>query len=153
MGTTEGSTSYGDERVPDSLRPDDLARDGLVIGFAGTAAERAVLGEASAGGQTDVSGATRIALGRIDAGLTDESAPVDLEQLGRNVAETLKTDVARDLADQLIAARDRARSIVAANTDAIVRLADVLETAGELTGVALTEAIARAGFTSVAREA
>ena len=141
MGMSEGSTSYGDERVPEALRPDDIARDALVIAFAGSAAEQALLGEATAGGASDVSGATALALGRIGAGLTDELTPVDLDHLGRNVAEALKTELAVDIADQLTAARERARSIVAANVEPIRRFADLLETAGELTGEALAAAI------------
>lgn len=146
MGVVEGSTSYGDERVPDALRPDDMARDGLVIAFAGTAAERQLLGEASAGGASDVSSATYAALRRIGAGLTDASTPVDFEHLGRNVAESLKTELAVDLAGQLSTARDRARSIVATNVVPISRFASQLEAAGELTGDSLGRAIADAGF-------
>ena len=146
MGVTEGSTSYGDERVPEAMRPDDVARDALVIAFAGTAAEQAVLGEAAAGGASDVSGATQLGLQRIGAGLTDGFTPIDLDHLGRNVAEALKTELAVDLANQLTAARERARSIVAANREAIAAFAADLEVAGELTGEALAAAIAGARF-------
>lgn len=146
LGVSEGSTSYGDERIPDSLRPDDVARDALVIAFAGTAAERALLGEASSGGESDVSGATQLALRRAAAGLTDAPAPIDLDPLGRNVAESLKGELAADLGDQLATARELARSIVGRNRAAIGRFADALEAAGELTGEALAAAIADAGF-------
>lgn len=146
IGVAEGSTSYGDERIPDSMRPDDIARDALLIAFAGTAAERALLGEASTGGESDVSGATQLGLRRISAGLTDASTPMDLDHLGRNVAEGLKGELALDLAGQLRVARDRARAIVGANRDAIAAFAADLEAAGELTGEALAVAIASAQF-------
>ncbi len=145
-GAAGGSTSFGDERVPATMRPDRIARHGLVIAYAGIEAERLLLGDTSAGGESDVTGATAIALRRISAGLADGCLPVDLNQLGRNVADSLKDELAASLSAQLESARDRAQAIVAANRDAIARFADALEAAGELTGEALADAIAQARF-------
>ena len=146
VGTTDGRTAFGDERLSRAMRPDDEQRDALVVAYAGIAAERAVLGEAASGGSSDVATATEIALERVQAGLTDRATPIDLDQLARNVAETLKAEWAVDLADQVLAARERAIAIVVANVEPIRRFADRLESARELTGEALVSAIAEAGF-------
>ena len=146
LGMIEGVTSYGDERVPVHLRPDGEHRDALVVALAGSAAEEALLGEASLGGRNDVTRATEVALERAGVGLAGHATPLALDQLERNVAETLKEDLADALVSQIETARERARAIVAANVDAIARFAAVLEAAGELTGEALAEAIAEAGF-------
>jgi cell division protease FtsH len=146
IGTTDGHTSFGDERLSRAMRPDDEVRDALVIAFAGIAAERAVLGDPASGGASDVAAATTIALERIRAGLTDEATPLDLEQLEGDVAEALKTEWAVDLANQVMAARERAVAIVEASVEPLRRFAGLLEAAGELTGEALAEAIEGAGF-------
>lgn len=151
LGLTEGSTSYGDERVPDALRGDRLARNGLVIGLAGTEAERAVLGDASAGGASDVMGATQIAVQRVASGLSD-SVPTDLSCLGLNVSEELKRALGSDVSGQMARARDRAREIVGASAAAIAAFAERLEVAGDLTGDELREAIAAAGFAAAGGE-
>ena len=151
LGVIEGVTSYGDERVPAHLRPDDEHRDALVVALAGIAAEEALLGEASLGGRNDVGRATEVALERAGVGLAGHATPLALDRLERNVAEALKEDLADALVCQLEDARERACAIVAANVDAIARFAAVLDAAGELTGDALADAIAEAGF--VAAEA
>jgi ATP-dependent Zn protease len=146
LGPSEGETAYGREGIPRWQRPDGETRDGLVVAFGGIAAELALLGEGSPGGASDVAGATTAALERIGAGLTEDPAPLDLDQLGKNVAESVKASLARALVEQVRAARDRAIAIVAANVEPIRRFAAVLEAAGELTGDALQAAIAEAGF-------
>lgn len=146
LGTTEGETSYGDERLPAWLRPDDETRDSLVVAYAGIAAEVAVLGAATEGGHSDVSDATTKALARITAGLTDDPAPLDLEPLGTNVSEAIKAAVGVALTDQLRAARERAIAIVGQNVEPIRGFAAALDAAGELTGEALRRAIEDAGF-------
>ena len=93
-----------------------------------------------------MSSATQTALGRISAGLTDDPAPLDLDWLGTNVAASLKEALAGALVAPLAAARARAIAIVGANLEPIRRFAATLEAAGELTGEALGNAIADAGF-------
>jgi ATP-dependent Zn protease len=146
LGVNEGRTSVSDESVPDAMRPDDERRDAMTVAFGGIAAERAVLGEGSTGGTSDVSRASAIGLERIAAGLSDETTPIDLDLLGRNVSEGLKDELAADLAAQLEAARGIAAAIVGVNVDAIGRFAAILEVAGELTGDALAAAVQEARF-------
>lgn len=153
LGVVDGETAFGDDQVPQAMRPDDENRDALIVSFGGIAAERATLGEAASGGGSDVSAATTIALERVGAGLSDEVTPIDLDQLERNVAEALKTELAVDLANQVEVARARATAIVAANVEPIRRFAAILETAGELTGDALQVAIADVAFVPVPEEA
>ena len=141
-----GSTAYGDESVSRSERPDDETRDSLTVAFAGGAAEVACLGEGTLGAHSDVSSATETALARIGAGLTDDPAPMDLDWLDKNVAESLKEARAGALVVQLAAARAQAIAIVEANVEAIRRFADILQVAGELSGDALRQAIDDAGF-------
>ena len=153
LGTNHGETDYGREGIPRWQRPDDETRDGIVVAFGGIAAETALLGEGSRGGTSDVSHGTAAALERIGAGLTDDPAPLDLEDLGTNVAESVKEALARALVEQVRGARERAIAIVAANVASIRRFAAVLEAAGELTGDALQAAIAEAGFVRAERSA
>jgi cell division protease FtsH len=146
LGPLGGATAYGDETVPLAGRPDDETRDSLAVNFGGIAAEMAALSEGTSGGSSDVSSATQTALGRISAGLTDDPAPLDLDWLDKNVAASLKEALAGALVAPLAAARARAIAIVGANLEPIRRFAATLEAAGELTGEALEDAIADAGF-------
>lgn len=146
LGPLGGSTAHGDETVLLAGRPDDETRDSLAVSFGGIAAEVAVLSEGTLGGGSDVSSATETALKRISAGLTDDPAPLDLDWIGRNVADSLKEALAGALVAPLAAARARAIAIVGANVEAIRRFAATLEAAGELTGETLQSAIADAGF-------
>lgn len=142
----DGATSFGDEAVPLSQRPDDEARDALTVCFGGLASEIACLTEGSNGALGDIQSASELALSRIRSGVTEEPAPVDLYCLQGNVAESLKEAYAKDLQSQLASARLLAIAIVAANVEGILRFAATLEAAGELTGEALQRAIADAGF-------
>jgi len=146
LAVVDGHTAFGQEDIPRAMRPDDENRDALIAAFGGIAAERAILGEASSAGGSDVSTATAIALERVNAGLSDDGCAIDLAQLDRNVAQSLKADLAADLVSQIATARTIATAAVAANIDAIKRFALSLEEAGELTGEALSVAIDEAGF-------
>jgi cell division protease FtsH len=148
LATAFGTTITGDETFSRQYRPDDEIRDGLAIDFGGIAAEAAILGEGSLGGQSDISGATQTALARIAGGLTDERSPLDLDHLGKNVAESLKEAVAAGIAAPIAEARQRAIAIVAANQGAILLFAGALEAAGEMTGQQLISAVEDAGFKS-----
>ena len=105
-------------------RPDDEVRDAQVVGFGGMAAEVALLGEGSLGGRGDVSSATETALARIAAGLADDHVAIDLDWLGRNVADSLKESQASALVAQLAAARVIAIAIVRANVEPIRRFCE-----------------------------
>jgi ATP-dependent Zn protease len=109
LGPLGGATAYGDETVPLTGRPDDETRDSLAVSFGGIAAEMAVLSEGTLGGSSDVSSATQTALGRISAGLTDDPAPLDLDWLGTNVADSLKEALAGALVARSPGPRGRAR--------------------------------------------
>lgn len=97
----DGATSFGDEAVPVSQRPDDEARDALTVCFGGLASEIACLTEGSNGALGDIQSASELALSRIRSGVTEEPAPVDLYCLQGNVAESLKEAYAKDLETQL----------------------------------------------------
>ena len=146
IGTDGGATAFGKEGMQSTHRPDDEVRDAQVVGFGGMAAEVALLGEGSLGGRSDVSSATETALARIAAGLADDHVAIDLDWLGRNVADSLKESQASALVAQLAAARVIAIAIVRANVEPIRRFASLLEAAGELSGAALRSAVDEAGF-------
>ena len=153
LDASGGRTNLGSEDVHDADRPDDELRDSLVVAFAGTAGEAAVLGDPTLGGVTDVSLATGLAIQRLTAGFDLHHPPIDLDHLGRNVPESLKASLGDQTAETLGGARETARRIVAANVDAIVAFATALDRAGELTGDELTAAIEAAGFQSPPSEA
>jgi cell division protease FtsH len=146
LAATFGATATGDEAIDVLHQPDDEIRDQLAISFGGIAAEIAILGQGSLGGRSDVSQTTLTALGRIAAGLADDRAPLDLDHLGRNVADSLKEALAAAIADPIAEARARAFAIVALNHEPIRTFAAALEAAGELTGDELRSAIDDAGF-------
>jgi hypothetical protein len=75
-----------------------------------------------------------MALGRIVSGATGSPAPVDLDHLGVNVAESVKQALADALVDQITVARQRALEIVLANLEACRRFADRVSEVGELAG-------------------
>lgn len=145
IGPLGGHTNIGDEDEVLRLRADDEEADALVVAFGGIAGELA-LGVGSTGGRSDVSDATRIALGRMASGATADPAPLDLDHLGVNVAESVKQALADGLVDQISVARGRALEIVYANLEACRRFSERLADAGELAGAELTQAIADAGF-------
>ena len=146
IGQNGGTTEFGDEDVEAPFRPDDENRDALAVAFGGISAERALLGEATLLGRSDVSKLTDLALDRIIAGVTDEPAPLDLSLLDPNVAESLKEARAGAIVVPILAARALASAIVARNTTSIDTFAKTLEAAGELTGDELREALAEARF-------
>jgi len=146
IGADGGATAFGKEGTSNAWRPDDEIRDAHAVNFGGIAAEIALLSEGSLAGRSDASGATNDALDRMTAGLVGNLVPVDLGYLGMNVADSLKDAYAEALVEQLRAARVLAIEIVAANVEPIRRFAMVLESAGELSGDALHDAIAGAGF-------
>lgn len=147
IGADGGATAFGKEGVLNAERPDDEVRDAQVVGYGGMAAEIELLGEGSLGGRTDVSSATETALARIAAGLTDDAVAIDLDWLGRNVADSLKESHANALVAQLTAARIIAIAVVRANIEPIRRFSVLLEAAGELSGAALRRAVDEAAFT------
>lgn len=153
IGPLGGRSSLGNEEERQGDRSDDETRDLLVAGYGGIAAEVAVLGEGSSAATSDISEMTGLALERIAGGLTGDDVPLDLDRLGRNVAESLKVRLAAELVDQIASARSRAIEIVQANIEPIRSFAASLNEAGELTGAALADAIEVAGFHGVAGDA
>lgn len=149
LGSIGGATTTGDESADGRMQPDDEVRDGLAIAFGGVAAEIAILGEGTFGGRSDVSEATGLAMARVSSGLTGAPAPLELDHLGHNVAESLKEALAEAIAAPIADARTRAMAIVAANHEPIRRFAATLEAAGEMTGDRLRVAIDDAAFVSL----
>jgi cell division protease FtsH len=144
-----GATTSGDEDRLEIDQPDDEIVDLIAIKFGGIAAEEALLGFAGLGGEGDISSATGLAFRRYAAGLTGDPAPMDDEQFGDNPPESV-LEAAAEAARQAIGpARQRAVAIVAANVEAIARLAEVIEREGELAGSQLQASISGAGFVPV----
>jgi cell division protease FtsH len=143
---TGGSTATGDEDRAEIDHPDDEVLDLITTKFGGIAAEAALLGFAGLGGEGDVSSATHLALRRYGAGLTSDPAPMDDESFGDQPPESVLEAAAEAVRQAVELARRRAIAIVAANTEAIARLATVVEREGELVGGQLRISIEEAGF-------
>jgi cell division protease FtsH len=140
-----GKTSIGDEDRQKIDEPDDEILDLIATKFGGIAAEQALLGSAAFGGEEDVSSATGIALSRYDAGLSSDPAPVDGELFG-DPPDSVREAAAVAVRKAIEPARRQAIAIVAANVEAIARLAEVIEREGELAGALLQGSIDAAGF-------
>lgn len=147
-----GETRYGVEGEA-AVRADDEVRAGLVVAFAGLAAERAILGEPTLAARGDVEGATATALERLGAGVEPAFPPLALDVLDRTASEALKAQAGSVLARTLEEARAEAARLVGAALAAIECFAAALEEAGELTGRDLAAAIAAAGFPGPGGEA
>jgi ATP-dependent Zn proteases len=145
---TGGATLTGDEDRAEIDQPDDEVLDLIATKFGGIAAEAALLGFAGLGGQGDVSSATHLAMKRYGAGLTGDPAPMDDESFGDQPPESVLEAAAEAVRQAIELARRRAIEIVAANIEAISRLAEVIEREGELVGSQLRTCIQEAGFSA-----
>jgi cell division protease FtsH len=145
IGRHGGETVIGEEER-DVTTEGELIND-LIITFAGLAAERAILGDASAGSQHDMRAATEIAIRRIESGLGQLALPIDINQLDPVLPPRLVAAFGRDLEAQFTAVRGRAEELVAEHAAVIERFAVQLADIGELDGDALRDALAEAGFT------
>ncbi|HYK95252.1 MAG TPA: AAA family ATPase [Candidatus Dormibacteraeota bacterium] len=140
-----GATSIGDEDRQKIDQPDDEMLDLIATKFGGIAAEQALLGSAGFGGEEDVSSATGIALSRYHAGLSRDPAPMDGELFG-DPPDSVREAAAAAVREAIEQARQQAIAIVAANVDAIARLAEIIEREGELAGSQLRQTIESVGF-------
>lgn len=140
--STDGHTSVGEEHTPWEWVPDDERLDSIVVHMGGIAAERLLLeGGPSLGGAEDVSKATGIALGRLDAGLDDSIPPVSLDRVGHRTSETLRDEQASAISRLLDSSRERAARIVSRNLHGIEAFAARLEASSELVGADLADAL------------
>ena len=140
--SADGHTRIGSEKVPYAWTPDDEQRDAIVVGMGGIAAERLLLdGGPSLGGIDDIELATKIALGRLDAGLDDSVSPVSLDEFHHRTSEALKDEQAQAVSRLLEDARGRAARIVSRNLAGIEAFAELLEASSELVGEALSQAL------------
>ncbi len=140
--SADGHTRIGSEKVPFQWTPDDEQRDAIVVGMGGIAAERLLLdGGPSLGGIDDIALATKIALGRLDAGLDESVSPVSLDLLHSRTSETLKSEQAQAVTRLLEDARGRAARIVSRNLRGIEAFAELLEASSELVGETLSQAL------------
>lgn len=141
-----GSTETGHDRSLQQVMTDDAVRDNMIIGMAGFAAERALLGEPSLTSESDMNAVTRLAMSRLASGVDPTFPPISFDALNPFVSQDLMRAAGTALAERLEAARGNAEAIVASATGAIERFARVLDEAGELVGSELTSAIEAAGF-------
>lgn len=142
IGSADGHTRLGSEKVPYQWTPDDEQRDAIIVSMAGVAAERLLLdGGPSLGGIDDIERATQIALGRLDAGLDDSVSPVSLDQFHSRTSEALRDQQAQAVSRLLEDARGRATRIVSRNLAEIEAFAELLETSSELVGDDLAAAL------------
>ena len=146
LTATGGETAVGAESARPAQVPDRRLRHHLAVGYGGLAAELAVYGDGTTGGAEDIAGVTRGLLVRVAAGLDAGFPPIHPDPFRRQLPARLKTR----LADAVVATAQELRSLadaaVAANRAPIERFAALLAEAHELTGDALQEAIALAGF-------
>jgi cell division protease FtsH len=144
-----GDTALGDEARPNGTVPADELGDTLIVAFGGLEAEAALLGSASLGALTDISGATEMAHRMGQGGLVGGLEPVSLEALGQHAGVSVPDLHARAVPMLLMEMRRRAATIVRANGEPIRRFAAALVAAeGYLVEHELDDAIRGAGFTS-----
>lgn len=147
LDASGGHTQLGSEDLRHAERPDDELRDIVAVTFAGAAGEAAILGEPTLASASDVNLATSLSIQRLNLGFEPGHPAIDLDDLGRNVSESLKASLGDQVAESLRSARETARRIVAANVAEIDAFATILESAGgDLSGPALASAIKEVGF-------
>lgn len=138
----EGRTETGTEGM---AADDREIRANVVIALAGSAAERTLLGEPSTGSVSDVRGATRMLLDRIGAGIDPAFPPIDRMAFGDFAPRVVDDLITEHVLGILERAREEAATLVAAERDAIERLARLLLDRPVLAGDALADALGRAG--------
>jgi cell division protease FtsH len=142
---TGGRTMWEPEGDRERFGEDVLA-DMIVVALAGIAAERSVLGYAGLGSSHDVASATEIAVSILEAGLDPAVPPVSLRALPGSLAHGFRGPYCRSIGRRLSGARQQAAEIVAESVPFIRAFAEILETAEELTGADLKNAIEMAGL-------
>jgi cell division protease FtsH len=141
-----GVTHLGKDEQNHITIPDSLLRAQVVFGYAGIAAEQVVFGEHSRPSDDDVEAVTQKLLSRIEHGLDEHFPPVAPSAFGERLAEALRERLMSIVVGHAEEARAIAGRIVADNAEGIKRFAEILYEKRPLTGEALQEAIARAGF-------
>jgi cell division protease FtsH len=140
-------TTENDDDRP-TFTPASRIRDQIVVALAGLAAEELILGEGTNGSATDLASASRLAIDLIESGL-DPSAPfVSLAAFSYAVPvpEWLRGAVARSMVATLADARERARTIVSENENAVIHFAGTLFRARRLSDEAIDAALVAAGI-------
>jgi cell division protease FtsH len=137
-----GRTDLEEMRATRQTRSDMVLGRVVTVRLAGLAAETVVFGDASAGSETDISSATAVALGRLDAGLDPVLGPVawrsvETSTVAANGAFTL---VQRYLRQRLT----EAQRLVSTHEAAVRHFAQTLLGEQQLSGERLAAALATA---------
>lgn len=146
VGGRGGQTKVGADEWTRIQLTDRTILDSVVVGFGGMAAEDYFYGEHSLGTKDDVSSATAMLLDRVESAMDNQFPPVSIDELGRNASEDLKQRLGEAAISASEDAQARAELIVQENAAAIHRFAEMLVTAGELSGPELLAAITDSGL-------
>ena len=141
-----GQTAVGSEAVNLAQVPDRHLLSHLAVAYGGLAAELSVYGDATMGAENDLSSVSGGLLRRIGAGLDPGFPPIHPEAFDRQLPEDLRARMGAAAIRTAEGLRALASAAVDANRVPIERFAAILAQAGELSGVALQDAIADAGF-------
>jgi cell division protease FtsH len=148
-GHTE--TSLEEDDRP-KFRADSVLRAEITMCFAGLAAERRILGEATDGGARDIDHASTLAKSRITAGLDSKFPPVSLDVFGYQTVPASILDLyGQRLIVELERGRADAERLVEQHAAAILTFAARLFAARRLEGAALSAALLDAGVKGSAR--
>ena len=145
LAATGGATSTGAEARNLGQVPDRELRSHVAVSYGGLAAELAIFGDATMGAESDLSGATRLLLRRVGAGLEPDFPPLDPDAFPA-VSDELGEHLWRAVAGRSEELADIAAHAVLANLEPIRRFAAALAAEHELTGEPLRAAIEAAGF-------
>jgi len=128
---------------------DDEARLLVVVALAGVVAERIITGSPTHGARDDVKSATKLLIGRIEAGTDPDFAPMSRSAWGEWTPRMVDEAMAKRVFELLQGARARAESIVREHEVRIRVLARTIREAHALAGVELVDAIEQAGLPAV----
>jgi ATP-dependent Zn protease len=143
-GWTE--TDEDDDRRP-AMQSERQLWSSMLMTLAGWAMEYALLGQVTTGSERDLQMATQIARRRCEAGMVPDEVFISMNGFGYGARpKFLVEQFGRSMQRQLQEARAEVTELVAANREAILRLAETIFTARRLSDGALRDALVEAGF-------
>lgn len=137
-----GRTDMEERKPRQQAETDNLISRSLIVKLAGLAAERLVFGEVSFGCESDIDGATEVALRRLDAGFEPAFGPINWWRIEKSKAAA---DDAFCLVQRYLRERFAdAESLVDAHESAVRHFAATLLAERQLSGAPLETALAEA---------
>ncbi len=121
----------------------------IVVGMAGLAIERLILGESTTGCESDIDHATSLAKARFDGALAPGWPVVSVAALYGEVPESLFETRAAAIIETVAKAHERADELVAEHRDQILEFARLLYSARRLADDALIAALESVGLKPV----